>query len=107
MIFLQFIMIGFTSCKILTDYYIGKWANENDIQDQKDNFKKYTAFAFSFASGTGLFVAARAMTIFVMSIRASTLLHEQMIGKVMNAPINTFFDVTPVGTIMNRFSKDL
>ena len=25
----------------------------------------------------------------------------------MNAPINLFFDVTPTGTIMNRFSKDL
>lgn len=30
-----------------------------------------------------------------------------MIHKVMRAPINLFFDVTPTGTIMNRFSKDL
>ena len=42
-----------------------------------------------------------------MSIRASRFLHENMISKVMNAPVNTFFDVTPTGTIMNRFSKDL
>ena len=27
--------------------------------------------------------------------------------KVMNAPINTFFDVTPVGKIIVRFTKDL
>lgn len=25
----------------------------------------------------------------------------------MNSPINLFFDVTPTGTILNRFSKDL
>lgn len=31
----------------------------------------------------------------------------QMIQKVVNAPINTFFDVTPTGTIMNRFSQDI
>ena len=67
----------------------------------------YFAYTVSFATGTGLFVAARAAIIFFMSIKTSTLLHEQMITKVMNAPINTFFDVTPVGTIMNRFSKDL
>lgn len=30
-----------------------------------------------------------------------------MISKVLNAPINLFFDVTPTGTILNRFSKDL
>ena len=27
--------------------------------------------------------------------------------RVMNAPINTFFDVTPVGKILVRFSSDL
>ena len=27
--------------------------------------------------------------------------------RVMNAPINTFFDITPVGKILVRFSKDL
>jgi ABC-type multidrug transport system fused ATPase/permease subunit len=30
-----------------------------------------------------------------------------MIGKVMDAPINLYFDVTPIGRILNRFSKDL
>jgi ABC-type multidrug transport system fused ATPase/permease subunit len=30
-----------------------------------------------------------------------------MIHSVLRAPINLFFDVTPTGTIMNRFSKDL
>lgn len=30
-----------------------------------------------------------------------------MINRVMEAPINTYFDVTPVGRIMNKFSKDL
>ena len=27
--------------------------------------------------------------------------------KIMNAPINTFFDITPVGKILVRFAKDL
>jgi ABC-type multidrug transport system fused ATPase/permease subunit len=49
----------------------------------------------------------RAMTIFWMSIKNSRKMHGKMIKKVINAPINTFFDVTPTGTIMNRFSKDL
>lgn len=30
-----------------------------------------------------------------------------MIASVMKAPINLFYDVTPTGTILNRFSKDL
>ena len=33
--------------------------------------------------------------------------HSKIIKKVMNAPINTFFDVTPVGKIIVRFTRDL
>ena len=37
----------------------------------------------------------------------SKLIHEEMLGKVLNAPINLYFDVTPIGRILNKFSKDL
>ena len=30
-----------------------------------------------------------------------------MLKKVLNAPINLFFDDTPIGRILNKFSKDL
>jgi ABC-type multidrug transport system fused ATPase/permease subunit len=105
--FLQVIMIGFTWCKIQTDYTIGEWAKLKTEEEQKSLFKYFTYLSFSYASGTGLFVAMRCMIIFWMSIKSSRSMHENMISKVINAPINTFFDVTPTGTIMNRFSKDL
>ena len=33
--------------------------------------------------------------------------HQNVLGKVMNAPINLFFDVTPIGTILKRFRDDM
>ena len=42
-----------------------------------------------------------------MNFKGARKIHDYMIHKVMRAPINLFFDVTPTGTIMNRFSKDL
>jgi hypothetical protein len=30
-----------------------------------------------------------------------------MIDQTLKAPINLYFDTTPTGRIMNRFSKDL
>jgi len=30
-----------------------------------------------------------------------------MLKKVLNAPIDLYFDVTPIGRILNKFSKDL
>lgn len=33
--------------------------------------------------------------------------HKEMISRVLRAPINLFYDVTPSGLIINRFSNDL
>ena len=30
-----------------------------------------------------------------------------MIERILNAPINLYFDTTPIGRVLNRFSKDL
>ncbi|KAJ2668835.1 hypothetical protein IWW42_004971, partial [Coemansia sp. RSA 1085] len=40
------------------------------------------------------------------SIRASTLIHKNMLVSVLRSPM-AFFDVTPLGRILNRFSSDL
>ena len=37
----------------------------------------------------------------------SKKLHRDMVDKVMDAPINLYFDVTPMGRILNKFSKDI
>lgn len=34
-------------------------------------------------------------------------MHEDMIKRVLNAPINLYFDKTPLSRIMSIFSKDL
>ena len=41
------------------------------------------------------------------NLRACKIIHKEMIFRVMHAPINTYFDVTPIGRILNKFSKDL
>jgi len=39
-------------------------------------------------------------------MKASTTLHDQVFEKLMSSPMR-FFDVTPSGQILNRFSKDI
>jgi ABC-type multidrug transport system fused ATPase/permease subunit len=54
-----------------------------------------------------MFVGIRVYTLQYFSWYATKALHEDMIKKVLNAPINLYFDVTPIGRILNKFSKDL
>ena len=39
-------------------------------------------------------------------LRASGLLHNNMLKRIMRAPMS-FFDTTPLGRIVNRFSRDV
>jgi len=34
-------------------------------------------------------------------------LHKELLGMVVNAPVNLFFDVTPIGKILGNFSSDI
>ena len=41
------------------------------------------------------------------NMNASANLHDRLFRRLLRAPTNTFYDVTPVGRIINRFSKDV
>lgn len=49
------------------------------------------------------------ITLFLLAyghIKACVTLHNRMLGALVHAPMS-FFDTTPTGRIMNRFSKDI
>jgi ATP-binding cassette subfamily C (CFTR/MRP) protein 3 len=43
----------------------------------------------------------------LFSWSATKKLHNDMIKHVLHAPVNLYFDTTPIGRILNKFSKDL
>jgi ATP-binding cassette, subfamily C (CFTR/MRP), member 1 len=62
---------------------------------------------FSAGSAAAFFVFCRVVMLILGNLRAVSILHNKMLNKVLSAPINLFYDVTPIGKILNRFSKDL
>jgi len=53
----------------------------------------------------GFFIFVATLVMAFGTLRASSFLHGKMLGRILRAPLS-FFDTTPVGRIINRFSKD-
>ncbi|GAB9477424.1 Abc transporter c family member 2, partial [Globisporangium polare] len=95
--------------KILVDWWQGHWA-KNMARDGVD--PTYSGLTFG-KWYLGLILVCTVMTFargFLMMescVRSSKSIHDDLFRRVLNAPVNNYFDVTPVGRILNRFSNDL
>ncbi|KAK6473650.1 multidrug resistance-associated protein 5-like isoform X1 [Huso huso] len=67
----------------------------------------YYAGVYALSMGTILLLKAVRGIVFVkFTLRAASKLHDLLFDKILHSPVR-FFDTTPLGRILNRFSKDM
>jgi len=84
-----------------SDIILSAWGNEGN-DDSINYFQIYTIISLS----SCIFIMIRLILLFYGSYNLSVNLHNDMITKIVKAPINLFHDRTPKGQIFNRFSSD-
>ena len=60
----------------------------------------------SFGAAIGIINGLLAIYFSISTLKASTVMHNNMLNRVMKSPMS-FFDTTPIGRIINRFSSDV
>lgn len=91
---------------ILSNLWLSRWSSENTQHGENVHALRYLAVY----AGLGVFQASlvivQACLVYVVcGIRSARHLHATMLERVLHAPI-AFFETTPLGRILNRFSKD-
>ncbi|XP_023680821.2 ATP-binding cassette sub-family C member 10 [Paramormyrops kingsleyae] len=66
----------------------------------------YLTVYVSIAAGNSVFTVIRAFLFAYGTICAATVIHTRLLDRVLKSTV-TFFDSTPLGRIINRFSSDL
>ncbi|KAJ1654030.1 hypothetical protein IWQ61_005966 [Dispira simplex] len=84
------------------------WSNANDNAGPEGT--PYNIFYLSVYGALGLISSLAAMVVSIVvwvfcAIRAARTTHDTMLQNVIRSPMS-FFDTTPLGRIVNRFSKD-
>lgn len=121
--------ISARACELLMPFILSLWSDYNvaecqrlspenvtfgriDVQDcalpisEGTDNKTYLNW-YGIAGGASVcFVAVRGLVTAAGRVRASRVLHEALIKSVLRAPMS-FFDTTPLGRILNRFSSDI
>ncbi|NXK77706.1 ABCC9 protein, partial [Amazona guildingii] len=114
--FLLFLMIFSKLLKhsviVAIDYWLATWTsrdNANEVRnadDDKSTNKTYHVAVFSILSGAGIVLCLiTSLTVEWMGLTAAKNLHHNLLNKIILGPIR-FFDMTPLGLILNRFSAD-
>ncbi|ETV64096.1 hypothetical protein H257_18968 [Aphanomyces astaci] len=98
------IVVAFTisqTAVVATDWFMGFWSTHpgNDVT----SVVVYVVLALVAMA----LVWGRSVYVLFLCVLCSKALHAKLFRKVIHAPVTTFFDITPVGRILNRFSSDL
>ncbi|XP_016344208.1 ATP-binding cassette sub-family C member 9-like isoform X2 [Sinocyclocheilus anshuiensis] len=111
------------SVMVAIDYWLAAWTSSNphnqSLADPFVNATNYTknddtqiaehrSYVPVFIILCGAAIALcliTSLTVEFLGVAAATNLHHNLLNKIIHAPIR-FFDVTPLGQILNRFSAD-
>ena len=92
------------ACSVATGVWLAFWSSANITTNAQRDF--YLIVYGSIGGGQALFSLLYSLTMLLGAIRASRTLHHKLIVNILRLPM-TFFDITPLGRIMNRLSKDI
>ena len=126
MFFIFFIVFLFTLVRLFTSIWLQHWLDQGDGQAaQRSNFTNNMTneeilgniadnpdlWKYQTIHGMSLVVLVliglwKGIMMALALLKGSSRLHEKMLKRVMRCPMS-FFDSTPAGRVINRFSKDM
>ena len=109
LVYIIFFLCLASKCSILVaTFVLAAWGNANTgiiPLTPSQNLYWLGTYSWLLLLGLGL-VTLRTLAAAIHGVRGGYMFHQAMIARVLRSPVS-FFDVTPSGRILNRFSGDL
>ena len=102
-----FTLITAQTAQIGGSVWLKQWSEINQDYGGNPEVGKYIGIYFAFGIGGAALVVVQTLILWIFcSIEASRKLHERMAYAIFRSPMS-FFETTPSGRILNRFSSDI
>lgn len=100
-------LIGGQALGVIANFWLKKWSEVNERSGTNPHVGRYIGVYLAFGVGSAALVILQTLILWIFcSIEASRKLHEKMAYAVFRSPMS-FFETTPTGRILNRFSSDI
>ncbi|KAF1320970.1 Abc transporter c family member 2, partial [Globisporangium splendens] len=95
--------------RTIVDWWQGHWARNMRREGVDPTYSnlKFGMWYLGLIVLCCILIVGRGLVLVEACIRSAKNLHNELFRRVLAAPVNRYFDVTPVGRILNRFSNDL
>uniref|UniRef100_A0A670IZ84 ATP binding cassette subfamily C member 3 n=1 Tax=Podarcis muralis TaxID=64176 RepID=A0A670IZ84_PODMU len=105
-LFICFLYCCQNASAVGANVWLSDWTNEPVINGTQRNVGKRVGVYAALGLLQGVFVLISSFTLAMGGIRAARTLHSGLLENKLHTP-QSFYDTTPIGRIINRFSKDI
>ncbi|XP_020670742.3 ATP-binding cassette sub-family C member 3 isoform X1 [Pogona vitticeps] len=105
-LFICFLFCCQNAASIGANVWLSAWTNEPVINGTQQNVHMRIGVYAALGILQGVIVLISSFTLAMGGIRAARALHAALLANKLHTP-QSFYDTTPIGRIINRFSKDI
>lgn len=102
--FVFILYLASAGVNLMSSLWLSAWTADSSYERNSETFY-ISGYALT-ALLTGIVTFIRTFSLTRFSIRSARRLHGDVLRSILRAPMS-FFDVTPTGRILSRFSKDI
>eukprot|EP00183_Erythrolobus_madagascarensis_P000582 CAMPEP_0185848574 /NCGR_PEP_ID=MMETSP1354-20130828/3399_1 /TAXON_ID=708628 /ORGANISM="Erythrolobus madagascarensis, Strain CCMP3276" /LENGTH=1448 /DNA_ID=CAMNT_0028548985 /DNA_START=55 /DNA_END=4401 /DNA_ORIENTATION=+ len=95
-----------TAIGVINNWWLSFWSEQEATNPGRYSLAFYLGIYFMLAIGFAILTFIRTVLFLFAALRASRTIHSRCYNSVTHAPME-FFDTTPIGRIIARFSRDV
>ncbi|XP_053153950.1 ATP-binding cassette sub-family C member 3 isoform X2 [Hemicordylus capensis] len=105
-LFICFLYCAQNAASVGANVWLSDWTNQPLVNGTQQNVKMRVGVYAALGLLQGLIVLISSFTLAMGGIKAARSLHLGLLENKLHTP-QSFYDTTPIGRIINRFSKDI